>query len=178
MAPDGGATSHLYTLYVSFLTCRLVLPICVSHSLHHQSPLLTKKPTATHSGITHCGLYRLGNLATATHFSLRCSSVLKGGIGSFFGSRLALAVSERPRQRPPELETDCLKMRRRRASTLNHTTELLSPENIYVFNMKTRHKCLCNKPNLSKEKLGAAGTHFMTGLRPTGLQRKLMRASI
>lgn len=75
---------------VSLPTCPLAQPTSwVPPSLLHQSSLLTQATAPTHSGVAHCGLYKLVSLATASHCSPRRSSILAG-------HQLLLRQSARP----------------------------------------------------------------------------------
>lgn len=98
-----------HKMAVSFPTCPLAQPTSWGpHSLLHQSSLLTKATEPTHSGVAHCGLYKLVSLAAASHSSPRRSFHSSGRASAPSQAADPLTVSKRPRQRPPELETDCL----------------------------------------------------------------------
>ena len=73
--PDGGGKSGCL---LSNIPTSSGLPAGSPLSLLHQSSLLTKAREPTHSGVTHCRLYKHVGLATASRCSLRCSSILAG----------------------------------------------------------------------------------------------------
>lgn len=111
-----------HKIAVSFPTCSLAQPTSwVPHSLLHQSSLLTKTTKPTHSGAAHCGLYKLVSLATAT--PLLSETLLHSGRASAASEAGGpVTVSERPWQRPPELETDCLGARECSINLTQHAT--------------------------------------------------------